>query len=206
MLFRIVHFLFVGSCYDVTMPLRRLIRRENYCTWLSVAGTIKHRLLIKTVDPKLSGKMDTDQALPCNVEKLINACVIAKEYSYSPYSKFRVGAALLTATDEIITGCNVENVSYGLAICAERTALVKAVSEGHKKFKAIAVTTDVKTTFTYPCGACRQFMAEFGDFDVYLVSVDGKVRKSTVNDLLPFSFQQKDLHEGQENNDLNSAN
>eukprot|EP00112_Aurelia_sp_Birch-Aquarium-sp1_P005570 Seg1635.7 transcript_id=Seg1635.7/GoldUCD/mRNA.D3Y31 product="putative cytidine deaminase" protein_id=Seg1635.7/GoldUCD/D3Y31 len=150
--------------------------------------------------------MDSDQALPCNVQKLIDASVKAKEYSYSPYSKFRVGAALLTDTDEIITGCNVENVSYGLAICAERTALVKAVSEGHKKFKAIAVTTDVATTFTYPCGACRQFMAEFGDFDVYLVSADGRVEKSTVNDVLPFSFQQKDLHEGQGNNDLKSAN
>ena len=150
--------------------------------------------------------MDAEQALPYNVQKLINACVKAKEYSYSPYSKFRVGAALLTDTDEVVTGCNVENVSYGLAICAERTALVKAVSEGHKKFKAIAVTTDVATTFTYPCGACRQFMAEFGDFDVYLVSVDGRVKKSTVNDILPFSFQQRDLHEGQVNHDLNSAN
>ena len=163
-------------------------------------------MLIKTVELKPSRKMDTDQALPNNVEELINACVKAKAYSYSPYSKFRVGAALLTATDEIITGCNVENVSYGLAICAERTALVKAVSEGHKKFKAIAVTTDVATTFTYPCGACRQFMAEFGDFDVYLVSVDGRMRKCTVNDILPFSFQPKDLHEGQERNDLKNAN
>lgn len=79
----------------------------------------------------------------------------AKEHSHSPYSKFRVGAALLTETGEIIDGCNVENASYGLSICAERTALVKAVSMGFKKFPAIAVTADLNQ-FVSPCGACRQ--------------------------------------------------
>ncbi len=132
------------------------------------------------------------------IQKLLEASIKAKEFSYSPYSNFRVGAALLTANDEIFTGCNVENVSYGLAICAERTAYVKAVSEGHKKFKAVAVTTDVRTTFTYPCGACRQFMAEFGDVDIYLVSADDRIRKCSLAEVLPFSFHPDDLKEGQE--------
>eukprot|EP00794_Sanderia_malayensis_P006891 gene6891-7669_t len=131
------------------------------------------------------------------IQQLFDASDKSKNFSYSPYSNFRVGAALLTETGEIITGCNVENVSYGLAICAERTALVKAVSEGHKRFKAIAISTDVKSTFTYPCGACRQFMAEFGDFDIYLVSPDGRIKKSTLREILPFSFRPSDLQEGQ---------
>ena len=131
------------------------------------------------------------------IGKMVNECIKAKGFSYSPYSRFRVGAALLTVTGEIITGCNVENVSYGLAICAERTALVKAVSEGHKKFKAIAVTSDVVTTFTYPCGACRQFMAEFGNYDIYLVNAaDGQTLKTTVQEILPYSFNLEQLKEG----------
>lgn len=136
-------------------------------------------------------------SFPDEIQRMIDACLKAKDFSYSPYSKFRVGAALLTENGEMITGCNVENVSYGLAICAERTALVKAVSQGHQRFKAIAVSTDVNTNFTYPCGACRQFMAEFGSCDVYLVKADGDVHKTTLDEILPFTFQQKDLEEGQ---------
>ena len=143
--------------------------------------------------------MGTDSKFSDDINKMIEACVKAKEFSYSPYSNFRVGAALLTDAGEIITGCNVENVSYGLAICAERTALVKAVSEGHTKFKAVAVSTDVTTDFTYPCGACRQFMAEFGDCDVYLVKADGKTHQTKLDNILPFTFKQKDLEEGQSN-------
>ena len=75
------------------------------------------------------------------IQKLVDKAIEAKEHSYSPYSKFRVGCSLLTQDGQIYTGCNVENASYGLAICAERTALVKAVSEGHRSFKAIAVST-----------------------------------------------------------------
>ena len=75
------------------------------------------------------------------IQTLVNKAIEAKQFSYSPYSKFRVGASLLTQSGQVFTGCNVENASYGLAICAERTALVKAVSEGHRSFKAIAVST-----------------------------------------------------------------
>lgn len=142
--------------------------------------------------------MGDNTNVSAKIQELLDASVKAKGMSYSPYSKFRVGAALLTKSNDIITGCNVENVSYGLAICAERTALVKAVSEGHREFKAIAVSTDVQSTFTYPCGACRQFIAEFGEVDIYLVTADGGVRKSSLSEVLPFSFTPRDLQEGQD--------
>ncbi len=91
---------------------------------------------------------------------LVNSAVEAKNISYSPYSKFRVGAALLTETREIFTGANIENISYSAGICAERVAFSKAVSGGHMNFTAIAIAGDSED-FVYPCGICRQFMAEF---------------------------------------------
>ena len=124
---------------------------------------------------------------------LLKRSIKAKEHSHSPYSKFRVGAALLTDTGEIIDGCNVENASYGLSICAERTALVKAVSMGFKKFPAIAVTTDMEE-FIAPCGACRQVIAEFGlECDVYLVKSDLSHKKMSVSELLPLTFTSAEL-------------
>jgi len=100
---------------------------------------------------------------------------------------------LLTDTGEIIDGCNVENASYGLTICAERTALVKAVSMGFKKFPAIAITTDMEE-FIAPCGACRQVIAEFGlECDVYLVKSDLSYKKLSVSELLPMAFTSEDL-------------
>ncbi|CAI9730861.1 cytidine deaminase-like [Octopus vulgaris] len=128
-----------------------------------------------------------------HVKSLIQAAAEAKEKAYCPYSNFRVGAALLTEDDSIITGCNVENCTYGGTICAERTAMVKAVSEGKKSFKAIAVASDKKDKIA-PCGICRQFMAEFGtDWDVYLTSNDGSFEKMTVSQLLPLAFQPSHL-------------
>lgn len=124
---------------------------------------------------------------------LIKECTKAKDNSYSPYSKFRVGAALLTDDNTVFTGCNVENASYGLSICAERTAIVKAVSSGYTKFKEIAVSTDMDE-FGSPCGACRQFIAEFGlDIVVHLVNRDSKCQTTTSGDLLPQAFTPKDL-------------
>ncbi|XP_044175585.1 cytidine deaminase-like [Acropora millepora] len=124
---------------------------------------------------------------------LLKCCIKAKEYAYSPYSKFRVGAALLTDTGEIIDGCSVDNASYGLSICAERTALVKAVSMGFRKFPAIAVTADLDE-FVSPCGACRQFIAEFGlECDVYLVKPDLSYKKVCISELLPMPFTSTDL-------------
>jgi cytidine deaminase len=104
-----------------------------------------------------------------------------------------VGAALLTKSGEIFTGCNVENASYGGAICAERTAFVKAVSEGEKDFVAIAITSD-QPTFIFPCGFCRQFMVEFNkQLQVILVSSTGDTKKYLLCDLLPHSFGPQDL-------------
>ena len=124
---------------------------------------------------------------------LLKQSIKAKEHSHSPYSKFRVGAALLTDTGEIIDGCNVENASYGLTICAERTALVKAVSMGFKKFPAIAISSDTEE-FIAPCGDCRQVIAEFGlECDVYLVKSDLSYKKLSISELLPMTFTSEDL-------------
>ena len=124
---------------------------------------------------------------------LLKRCIEAKEHSHSPYSKFRVGAALLTDTGEIIDGCNVENASYGLSICAERTAIVKAVSMGFKRFPAMAVTTDMDE-FIAPCGACRQVIAEFAqDCQIYLVKSDFTCKKMNISELLPLTFTSTDL-------------
>jgi cytidine deaminase len=117
----------------------------------------------------------------------------AKEHSYSPYSKFRVGAALLTKSGKIYPGCNVENASYGGAICAERTSFVKAVSEGDKEAVAVAVTTD-QPSFVFPCGFCRQFMVEFNKhLKVILVSSTGELQNHVLSDLIPHSFGPQDL-------------
>ncbi|KZO92834.1 cytidine deaminase [Calocera viscosa TUFC12733] len=135
-------------------------------------------------------------------DKLIAAAIEAKEGSYSPYSKFRVGAAFMTPSGAIIKGANIENASYGATICAERTALVKAASEGIREFVALAVTTDVPSAIS-PCGICRQFIREFCalKLPVYLVPANygshgdskGEITETTLGDLLPYSFGPEDL-------------
>lgn len=125
--------------------------------------------------------------------QMVELSIQAKENSYSPYSKFRVGCILKTASGHYYKGCNVENASYGLTICAERTAIVKAVSEGHTRFSKIVVATDLQDSFVFPCGACRQVLREFGDMTVYMVKPDRSVFKTQLSDLLPYSFTQQDL-------------
>lgn len=118
---------------------------------------------------------------------------------YAPYSKFRVGASLLSADGTTtFSGCNVENSSYGLCVCAERCAVFSAVAAGHTSFKAMVVTTDVTDGFTYPCGACRQVLSEFGtgNFDVYCLQPNGRVARTTVHNLIPFAFSKADLANG----------
>ncbi|CAF0742874.1 unnamed protein product [Brachionus calyciflorus] len=128
------------------------------------------------------------------VKELVEKAIDAKKNSYSPYSKFRVGCSLLTKEDIFFTGCNVENASYGLCICAERTALVKAVSEGYKQFKAICVATDVAKVYVAPCGACRQFIAEFGlDWTCIFVKNKDEYHICKVRDILPFAFDSSAL-------------
>lgn len=122
------------------------------------------------------------------IRELIDKCQKAKEYSYSPYSKFRVGSAVLTDNGQIITGTNVENASYGLTICAERIAVSNAVSQGHQKFKAIAVCTDLDE-FKAPCGACRQFLIEFGlNWEYYMIKNNGEFKKIDFEPLVPLPF------------------
>lgn len=128
-----------------------------------------------------------------NYDHLIAAAIKAKANAYAPYSKFRVGAALLTKSGEIFTGCNVENASYGLTNCAERTAIFKAVSEGHQDFVALALVTDLEE-YASPCGACRQVMVEFGqDYDVVMGTAAGQYWIKTSGELLPYSFTNQQL-------------
>ncbi|NWW31454.1 CDD deaminase, partial [Panurus biarmicus] len=118
----------------------------------------------------------------------------AKTRAYCPYSRFPVGAALLTTSGEIFSGCNVENACHSLGMCAERSAIQKAISEGHTSFKAMAVASDMGDHFITPCGACRQVMREFGtDWDVYLTKADGTYIVKRLEELLPLSFGPEDL-------------
>ena len=109
-------------------------------------------------------------------------------FAYAPYSRFRVGAALECEDGSVYTGCNVENAAYGSSICAERTALVKAVSQGKRRFVRIAVAGDSED-FCWPCGACRQMLREFGtDLQVLVANRDGAFEVHTLSQLLPHSF------------------
>lgn len=128
-----------------------------------------------------------------NYNKLIEHSIKAKKFSYSPYSEFSVGAALLTAGNKIFTGTNVESASYSLSICAERVAFAKAVSEGEKLFTAIAISSS-SNSYIYPCGACRQFMYEFGkDIDVIIVKSKKDFIIKKLYELLPGAFDKKSL-------------
>lgn len=126
---------------------------------------------------------------------LIDVAKQARENSYSPYSKFKVGSALLTKNGKVYTGCNVENTSFSLCYCAERTSFVKAISEGVKDFEAIAIVGDKDEVdeFCLPCGACRQFMSEFCNKDFKIYTTNGKeIKCYTLEELLPNSFKMEE--------------
>lgn len=125
-------------------------------------------------------------------EQLVRRALEARRWSYSPYSHYAVGAALLTSSGRVYDGVNVENAAYSVTMCAERTAIFKAVSEGEKQFVAIAVVTENGGT---PCGSCRQVLAEFGlDTEVLIADASGNiVQETTVAGLLPGAFTPKDL-------------
>ncbi|XP_028654166.1 cytidine deaminase-like [Erpetoichthys calabaricus] len=128
------------------------------------------------------------------VKELILKCQQARARAYCPYSKYPVGAALLTKEGKIFQGCNVENASYGLTVCAERTAIQKAISEGYREFCAMAINCDMKNNFIGPCGACRQVLMEFTPhWDLYLVKLDGTCEKTTLKEILPYAFSPLDL-------------
>jgi cytidine deaminase len=124
-------------------------------------------------------------------DKLVSLAAEARKKAHAPYSNFSVGAALLAKSGRVYTGCNVENASYGLSVCAERVAVFKAVSEGEREFEAIAVVSENGIT---PCGACRQVLIEFGD-DIQVIVADtaGHRRVFALADLLPEGFTPEHL-------------
>ena len=128
------------------------------------------------------------------LSNLVDKAIEAKSKAYAPYSNFPVGAALLTEDDKIYLGANVENASYGLTVCAERNAAFKAVIEGEKKFKAIAIA-GITDDFLPPCGACRQVLLELcgKDIDVILVNSKKETKVYKLNQLIPFSFGDENL-------------
>jgi cytidine deaminase len=129
-------------------------------------------------------------------EKLIKEAERAKKKAYTPYSKFKVGAAVLCTDGKIFTGCNIENASFGLTVCAERVAIFKAISEGSTKFEAIAVIGDTDKPCS-PCGACRQVMSEFcEDAPLIMANSKGDVKIKKVKELLPEAFGKNDLLSG----------
>ena len=120
--------------------------------------------------------------------ELIRAAFKARSFAYTPYSHFKVGAALLAKNGMVYTGCNIENSSFGLTICAERTAAVKAISEGHSKFRRIVIAGNSKD-FCYPCGACRQFLYEFSpDMKVICLNRAREAKRMTLRELMPCGF------------------
>ena len=127
-------------------------------------------------------------------QTLIQTAIEARKWAYAPYSNYAVGAALLTSSGRIYDGVNVENAAYPETLCAERVAVVKAVSAGERQFEAIAVVTDNGGS---PCGACRQVLAEFGLDTIILIANEAGDLKSEIvlSELLPFAFTPTDLHE-----------
>ncbi|KZF23784.1 cytidine deaminase [Xylona heveae TC161] len=147
--------------------------------------------IINTETHSLASKWDIE---PSVLQNLRDECASAKGRAYCPYSKFQVGACLLTHDGALISGANVENASYPVGLCAERTALSKAVTEGQRSFKALAVSTNI-TPPASPCGMCRQFIREFCDLKmpIFMYDKNGDCVVRTVEELLPMSFGPADL-------------
>ena len=125
-----------------------------------------------------------------DMDPLISAALQARENAHAPFSKFKVGAAIEDADGRIHTGCNVENATYGLTVCAERVAVFKAISEGARGFRRVAVVADTQT-LTPPCGACRQILWEFcGDIEIVLANLSGKSEALRLSELFPRPFDR----------------
>lgn len=128
-----------------------------------------------------------------NRNELIQAAIEAMGKAYAPYSKFKVGAALLTKSGKVYTGCNIENSSYGASVCAERVAIFKAVSEGEYEFDVLVVATKTNEP-SPPCGICRQVISEFStDLPILLVNEKGRIIETNIKELLPFPFEKQKL-------------
>ncbi len=129
-----------------------------------------------------------------DIKELVRLAIEAREKAYVPYSKFKVGAAMKMEDGSVFTGCNIENASYGATNCAERTAIFKAVSEGHTIMKKIAIVGDM-LAFTAPCGICRQVIAEFAakDIEIVLIKNQDEYIVKTLEEILPGAFTKEDL-------------
>ena len=128
-----------------------------------------------------------------NYKRLIKEAEKARKRAYTPYSKFKVGAAILTSDGKIFTGCNIENASFGLTVCAERVAILKAISEGSTEFEAIAIIGDTDQPCS-PCGACRQVVSEFGEkIKIIMSNLKGDIKIKKIGELLPEAFSKNDL-------------
>jgi cytidine deaminase len=132
-------------------------------------------------------------AIASDVRDLLRLAKTARRHAHTPFSDFKVGAALRAKDGRIVTGCNIENASYGLTLCAERVALFKAVSEGIRTFDAVAIVADAKK-LTPPCGACRQILWEFcGDIPIHIGDLKGRILTRRMAELLPLPFDAKSL-------------
>ena len=133
-------------------------------------------------------------------KELVKEALAAREFAYTPYSSFSVGAALLCKDGTVFRGCNIENAAYTPTSCAERTAIFKAVSEGQREFAAIAIVGGPAgappADFCYPCGVCRQVIAEFcrRNFKIYIAKSEDEIREYSLDDILPHAFTEEDLH------------
>ena len=166
--------------YDHIQEEDRTKMRAKEEKILSAAGLTREEEAKNAEGPRDGKEAGNEDA------ELLQMAREARKRSYSPYSRFSVGAALRTAAGQIYQGCNIENASYGLGICAERTAVFKAVSEGVTKFTAIAIAAEI---FAWPCGACRQVLNEFApDIRVMVTDAAGNVRERNLQELLPESF------------------
>ncbi|UCZ53962.1 cytidine deaminase [Bacillus shivajii] len=127
-------------------------------------------------------------------EALVKEAIVARERAYTPYSTFKVGAALLTKDGEVFHGCNVENAAYSMCNCGERTALFSAYAKGEREFSALAVVADTNRPVP-PCGACRQVITELCEPNmiIYLANLNGDIKEITVSELLPAAFSKEDL-------------
>ena len=133
--------------------------------------------------------MHMNQLTPDTAQALLTAALRAREKAHAPYSNFAVGAAVLTEDGEVFTGCNVENASYGATVCAERVAIFKAVSAGHKSIKALCVVADLPQPVS-PCGICRQVIAEFGrNAEVVMANTKDQIQTANMKELLPLGFE-----------------
>lgn len=149
--------------------------------------------------------MDNSHLSQEGIKELIGKAIEARRKSYSPYSHYQVGAALLTEDGRIVTGCNIENAAYGPSNCAERTAFFKAVSDGMREFKAVAIVGSPEgeelTQYAYPCGVCRQVMREFCEpesFQIIVAKSEEDYRVLTLAELLPEGFGPENLRDGNE--------